>query len=162
MSDQDDMKEAIEDMAEGLGIPQETLDAVFAPLPELEDYDIDGIVTFGEFINAPKGAEFVTVCKKDGYLRTISQHDTKILKVRDGKEHVKDFRYDENDPESPPNKPRKEPEVFDCKYVEWHDGEYDPEVQLQGDDVLMENVGCGIRDNKGYNTWTYTIYRIKK
>lgn len=149
-------------MAENIGLPQEALDNVFAPLSELEDYDTDGIVTFGEFINAPEETEFVTVCKKDGYLRTIAQHNVKGLKVTDGKEHVHDFRWDESDPNSPPNVQCKESEVFYCQYVEWHDGEYEPEVQKQDDDVLMKDVGTTIRNNEGYNCWTYTVYRINK
>jgi hypothetical protein len=162
MSDSEDMKKAIEEMAEGLGLPQETLDAVFAPLPELEDFDIEKIVTFGEFVNTPEGTEFVTVCRKDGYLRTINQHKVENLEIKQGKEAVFDMRYDEDDPNSPPNVPQKETELFDCEYLNWSDGEGDPQVQRQGDDVLMENVGGNIRNNEGYNTWTYTVYKVKK
>jgi hypothetical protein len=148
MSKADDMKKAIEDMADNIGIPQEALDAVFAPLPELEDFPVGDIATFEELINAPEGTEFIVVSIKDGdSVRDVCQTVLNDLETRGGS--CRKFKDPDNDD--------FEIESVPVTWIEWEDNEGGaPQIPFTDINAKVEKAGTYI------GRWSYTVYKVKK
>jgi hypothetical protein len=141
------VKNKIEDMAKGLGIPDEALAHVFEPVPELEGFPIGEIATFSEFINAPEGTEFVTVAIKDGdSVRNVVQSVPTDVSTREG--DCGRFKDPEND--------NYDVERLRVTWLSYSDGEGDQDIPFTDIHAKMEKVGAYI------GRWKYTVYHVKK
>jgi hypothetical protein len=143
----ENMKKTIQDMAEGIGIPQEAIDHVFEPISELEDFPVGDIATFNEFINAPEGTEFIVVSIKDGEsIRDVSQYVPTEIEIKEGGTCGR-FKDPGND--------NFEVERVPVTWLYWSGEEGDPETPFQDIDDKMEKVGAYI------GRWRYTVYKVK-
>ena len=76
-------KKKIKEMTSELDIPDEVFENIFST-KYLEDFNVLRIATFGEFINAKKDTEFVTVAYKYGEERCADQCIPENVEIENG------------------------------------------------------------------------------
>ena len=132
------MEDAIKEMGAKIGLPDNVIANALAPSSDLEDFSVGDVVTFGEFINAPAGTEFIFEARKYGNFRCACQCVPTDVKFESGKDR----------------------EGNDCVFISWSDSDGDPQIRRQDDNVPINNVGNRLKNEE--NKWTYSVYHVKK